>query len=143
MPLSFDDIKTLIQWLGSDGTRAGLEFSHLSVAELRNMAEVQGVRLPARAKRSDVVDQLMFLADQKIDKTLEEMLSMTSDGLLTYFDRTRPSRTELLRLLEKLDFHPGSEAQKSLYKYAARQISETGMFKRVARPNARGDEKLD
>jgi hypothetical protein len=79
----------------------------------------------------------MYLADQKIDKTLEEMLAMSSEALLDYFDRTRPSRTEMLRLLEKLDFHPGSEAQKGLYKYAARQISETGMFQRVARPVAR------
>ncbi len=107
------------------------------------MAEAQGMKIPARTKRSDVVEQLMFFADQKIDKTLDEMLAMSSDELLSYFDRTRPSRTELLRLLEKLDFHPGSEAQKSLYKYAARQISETGMFKRVARPNARADERLD
>lgn len=137
MPLSFDDIKTLIQWLGSEGARAGLEFSHLSVAELKNMAEVQGIRIPAKAKRADVVDQLMFLADQKIDKTLDEMLSMTSDALLAYFDSARPSRTELLRVLEKLDFHPGSEAQKSLYKYAARQIAETGMFQRVARQGLR------
>jgi hypothetical protein len=134
MPLSFDDIKVLIQWLGSDGARAGLEFSHMTVGELRNMAEAQGIRIPNKARRADVVDQLMLFADQKIDKSLDEMLAMSSEELLEYFDRTRPSRSELLRLLEKLDFHPGSEAQKSLYKYAARQISETGMFKRVARP---------
>ena len=100
------------------------------------MAEVQGIRIPGRARRAEVVDQLMFLADQKIDKTLDEMLAMSSDALLVYFDRARPSRTELLRVLEKLDFHPGSEAQKSLYKYAARQIAETGMFQRVARQGA-------
>ncbi|MGA8383225.1 MAG: hypothetical protein WB710_19050 [Stellaceae bacterium] len=135
MSLSFDDIKILIQWLGHDGARAGLEFSHLNVTELRNMAEAQGIRIPTKTRRADVVDHLMFLADQKIDKTLDEMLAMSSEGLLDYFDRTRPSRSELLRLLEKLDFHPGSEAQKSLYKYAARQISETGMFQRVARPS--------
>jgi len=135
MPLSFDEIKTLIQWLGFDGARAGLEFSHMSVGELRDMAEAQGIRIRARAKKSDIVDQLMLFADQKIDKSLDEMLAMSSDGLLEYFDRTRPSRHELLRLLEKLDFHPGGEAQKSLYKYAARQISETGIFQRVARQN--------
>ncbi len=134
MSLSTEEIKTLIQWLGSDGARAGLDFSHFSVAELRNMAEAQGVPIPARSKRADVIDQLMLLADQKIDKTIDDMLAMTSEALLAYFDRTRPSRTEMLRLLEKLDFHPGSEAQKGLYKYAARQISETGMFQRVARP---------
>jgi hypothetical protein len=134
MPLTVDNVKTLIQWLGSDGARAGLEYSHYSVAELRNMAEAQGVRIPTKARRSEIVDQLMFFADQKIDKTIDELLAMSSDELLAYFDRTRPSRKELLRLLEKLDFHPGSEAQRSLYKYAARQISETGMFQRVARP---------
>jgi hypothetical protein len=134
MPLTFDDIKTLIDWLGLEGAKAGLEFSNMSVAELRSMAEVQGVRTPAKARRAQIVEQLMLIADQKIDKTLDEMLSMSSEGLLDYFDRNRPSRTELLRVLEKLDFHPGSEAQKSLYKYAARQISETGMFKRVAGP---------
>lgn len=136
MPLSFDDIKTLIRWLGSEGARAGLEFSHLSVAELRNMAEVQGIRIPSKVKRADIVDQLMLFADQKIEKSLDEMLAMSPDTLLAYFDHVRPSRTELLRILEKLDFHPGSEAQKSLYKYAARQISETGMFQRVARQGA-------
>jgi hypothetical protein len=141
MPLSVEEIKTLIQWLGYDGARAGLEFSHMSVAELRDMAEAQGVRIRAKARRTDIVEQLMLFADQKIDKTLDEMLAMSSDGLLEYFDRTRPSRHEMLRLLEKLDFHPGSEAQKSLYKYAARQISETGMFQRVARPNASTGEK--
>jgi hypothetical protein len=101
------------------------------------MAEAQGMRIPGRARRAEVIDQLMFFADQKIDKTIDDMLAMSSDELLAYFDRTRPSRTEMLRLLEKLDFHPGSEAQKSLYKYAARQISETGMFQRVAKPKAR------
>jgi hypothetical protein len=137
MSLTTDDIKTLIQWLGSEGARAGLEYSHYSIPELRNMAEAQGMRVPAKARRAEVVDQLMFFADQKIDKTIDDMLAMSSDDLLAYFDRTRPSRTEMLRLLEKLDFHPGSEAQKSLYKYAARQISETGMFQRVAKPKSR------
>jgi hypothetical protein len=141
MPLSVEEIKTLIQWLGYDGAKAGLEFSHMSVAELRDMAEAQGVRIRAKARRTDIVEQLMLFADQRIDKTLDEMLAMSSDGLLEYFDRMHPSRHEMLRLLEKLDFHPGSEAQKSLYKYAARQISETGMFQRVARPNASTDER--
>jgi hypothetical protein len=140
MPLSFDEIKTLIEWLGYDGAKAGLEFSNMSAAELKDMAEAQGARIRARARRADIVEQLMLFADQKIDKTLDEMLAMSSDQLLDYFDRARPSRHELLRLLEKLDFHPGSEAQKSLYKYAARQISETGMFQRVARRNTSAGE---
>ncbi len=140
MPLRFEDIKTLIDWLGYEGAKAGLDFCNLSVSELKNMAEAQGIRVTSKARRTVVVEQLMLLADQKINKTLDELFAMSSNELMDYFERTRPSRTELLRFLEKLDFHPGSEAQKSLYKYAARQISETGMFQRVAstRPRSMG-----
>lgn len=125
----------LVEWLGPEGARAGLEAGSPNVGELREVAEAKGVHLPAKAKRSVIVGHLVRIADQRINKTMDEMLAMTTDELLQYFDRARPSKLELMGILEKLDFHPGSEAQKSLYRYAARQISETGMFQRVAKPN--------
>lgn len=132
MPLKFENIKMLIEWLGLDGARLGLQNSNLSVSELKQLLEAQRGNVPARAKRSDIIESLLLIADRRIDKPLEEMFSMSFIELLEYFDRVRPSRTELLGFLENMDFHPGSESQKSLYKYAARQISETGLFKRVA-----------
>lgn len=132
MPLSRDDIRILIDILGEDGARGGLDRSHHTVKELRVLATDIGSSLPKKAARKDVVASIVAKVNLKIDKSPQELLTMSSGDLLDYFDQVRPSKAELLTILGELDFHPGSEAQKSLYKYAARQISETGMFQRVA-----------
>jgi hypothetical protein len=132
MPLSRDQILTLIEWLGEDGARGGLDRSHYTVKELRTLANELGAIVPTKPARKDIVSAIVAKVDQRIDKPVQELLTMSSGDLLEYFERVRPNKAELLAILGDLDFHPGSEAQKSLYKYAARQISETGMFQRVA-----------
>lgn len=135
MPLTFDNIRTIVDLLGTEGAAAGIERG-IAVADLKELIEKTGAKMPPRATKRELVNELIFGATKKIDKELEELLRMSSDAILSYFESVRPSRKELLLILEKLDFHPGSEAQKSLYKYAARQISETGMFQRVAKSGA-------
>ncbi len=132
MPMTVDNIKLLVEWLGEDGAQVGLDKSTLTVAELRNLLKDMGKEVPSKARRRDIISEIIFGATKRIDAPIEELLAMNADMLLSYFEEKRPSRTELLKLLGELDFHPGSEAQKSLYKYAARQIAETGMFQRVA-----------
>lgn len=68
-----------------------------------------------------------------MDKKLEDLLSMNESDLLSYFKKTKPSYAELTAVLGELEFRPDSEAKKNLYRYAARQISQTGMFQRVAK----------
>ena len=130
--MTMDNIKLLVEWLGEDGAQVGLDKSTLTVAELRNLLKEMGKEVPSKARRRDIISEIIFGATKRIDAPIEELLAMNADMLLSYFEEKRPSRTELLKLLGELDFHPGSEAQKSLYKYAARQIAETGMFQRVA-----------
>lgn len=132
MSMTMENIKLLVEWLGEDGAQAGLDKSILTVADLRNILKEMGKELPSKARRKDIISEIIFGATKRIDAPIEELLAMNADMLLSYFEEKRPSRTELLKLLGELDFHPGSEAQKSLYKYAARQIAETGMFQRVA-----------
>ncbi|TPK39222.1 hypothetical protein FJ492_22610 [Mesorhizobium sp. B2-5-4] len=132
MPLSREQIHTLIEWLGEDGAKGGLDRSHYTVKDLRTLASELNADVPAKAARKDVVSAIVSKVDQRIDKPVQELLTMSVSDLLEYFERVRPNKAELLTILGDLDFHPGSEAQKSLYKYAARQISETGMFQRVA-----------
>lgn len=122
----------LIDLLGEEGARAGLDRSHITVKELRETGISLDVAVAAKAARKDIVASIVAKVNQRIDRTKDELLRMSSSELLEYFEAVRPSKAELLSLLLDLDFHPGSEAQKSLYKYAARQISETGMFERVA-----------
>ena len=132
MSLSRDKIHMLIEWLGEDGTRSGLERSFYSVKELRTFASELNLNIPTKTPRKELISAIVSKSSQRIDKTIQELLSMSSSELLNYFDKVRPSKEELLSILGDLDFHPGGEAQKSLYKYAARQISDTGMFQRVA-----------
>ncbi|MET3661379.1 hypothetical protein [Aquamicrobium ahrensii] len=122
----------MIEWLGEEGAKAGLERSRYTVKELRMIAGELNANAPTKAARKDIVSAIISKVDQRIDKSVQELLTMSSGDLLLYFEQVRPNKAELLTILGDLDFHPGSEAQKSLYKYAARQIAETGMFQRVA-----------
>lgn len=133
------DIKKLIDWLGPKGATAGLENGEVTQSELRELAMGYNISTTSKAKRTDIIRQIIDVLDKRIEKTVPEMLGMNYDELIAFFEDVRPSKRELLVLLSELEFNPGSEAKKSLYKYAARQISETGMFQRVAKtPNRRG-----
>jgi len=133
MPLTIENIKTLTEWLGVEGAAAGLSKSNISISELRDLLATQGFKAPKNIKKIELITELLFGSVKRVEKPLDDLLKMEFDELLRYFRVVRPSRKELLALLSELDFHPGSEDQKSLYKYAARQIVETGMFKRVAK----------
>jgi len=133
MPITIENVRSLAEWLGEDGASAGLERSHLTLGDLRDLVEQMGKKLPSKARRKDLVNEIVYGAIKRIDRPVDELMQMGAEELLDYFEIRRPSRTELLKILGELDFHPGSEAQKSLYKYAARHLSETGMFQRVAR----------
>lgn len=132
MPLTSSDIRQMIDWLGEEGAKSGLDRSFLTVKELSAISASLGLELPAKPLRKNVVSSIISKLSQRIDKPVVELLAMSSEQLLQYFETVRPSKAELLSVLSELDFHPGSEAQKGLYKYAARQIAETGMFERVA-----------
>ncbi|MCM2491880.1 hypothetical protein ACVCIH_01620 [Burkholderia glumae] len=141
--MTVDDLKTLVEWLGSDGALAGLDKSDLTIAELKFLLEEQGKTLPAKATRKELVTEVLQSAANCIKKPLDELLALSSDEILKYFESVRPSQNELLALLRQLGFRPGSDAKKSLYKYAARQLSETGMFQRVAHANQERADAAD
>ncbi|MGZ9086372.1 MAG: hypothetical protein ACXW3R_12725, partial [Rhodoplanes sp.] len=54
-----------------------------------------------------------------------------------YFKQVKPSRTEILSLLSELGVSVSSEASRNLYSFAAREISDLGMYQRVARGSQR------
>ncbi len=57
---------------------------------------------------------------------------MNYDQLIDYFSNVSPSNTELLRVMNELNYKVSAEDKKHLRKYVARQISETALFARVA-----------
>lgn len=133
MPLRPEDIGTLVQWLGADGALAGLENSTLSNAELRLLLGPSKQIFPSKVSREQLIIELIFGNAKRIDKPLDELLSLNEEKLLEYLKKAKPSYSELTAVLAELNFKPDSEAKKNLYRYAARQISQTGMFQRVAK----------
>jgi hypothetical protein len=63
---------------------------------------------------------------------------MNVEELIEYFQQTKPSRTEIIRLLADLGVKVGSAASRSLFKFAARELSDLGMYQRVAQGSHRG-----
>lgn len=127
------DVETLIEWLGPDGAAAGLEGSHLTVAELTALAAQCGLAVEKRMRRSDIVNEIVNHRMRRIDKEPDELLMMSHDDLRDYFEKRRVSTTELLSLLIGFNIRPHGEAKNNLTEFAAREISDLGMYERVAR----------
>ena len=126
------NIEKLVEWLGSDGAIAGLESSDVTVSELREIAARCGISLEKRAKRSDIIIDLVHRNSVRIDRTTEELLKMNRDDLSSYFRSRKVSRMELIGLLSQFDICPSPSDRVSLVDFAAREISDVGMYQRVA-----------
>lgn len=127
------NIKKLIEWLGPDGAIAGLERSNITVAELHEMAVYHRLSVEKRTKRRDIIVDLVNRNSTRIDKTIEELLTMNCDDLSNYLRRREVSRTEILNLLAQFDIRPTSADKSNLIDFMAREISDLGIYQRVAR----------
>ena len=127
------NIKTLVDWLGPEGAVAGLEKSSLTVSELSELAMLCGLTVKSKMKRGDVIVELVHRNAIRIDKTTDELLRMSSDDLSGYFRSRKVSRAELLNLLLQFDIRPAPGDKVNLVDFAAREISDVGMYQRVAK----------
>ena len=127
------NIEKLVEWLGPDGAIAGLEGSNVTVSELYEMAVRCGFAVEKRTKRGDIIVDLVHRNSIRIDKTTDELLTMNRDDLSSYFRSKKVSRTELLKLLSQFDIRPAPSDKVNLVDFAAREISDVGMYQRVAK----------
>ena len=126
------DIDKLAEWLGPDGAIAGLERSTMSITELSDLAARYGAAATRGARRREIIVDLVNGRRIRIDKTQDQLMAMTREGLRAYFCKREVSRTELFRLLDEFGLRPKAEAKKNIVDFAAREISDLGMFRRVA-----------
>ncbi|GGX83589.1 hypothetical protein [Vogesella alkaliphila] len=126
------DLVKLIEWLGVEGAIAGLEESELTAAEISELMPEWKPTGYSKLKRNDLIRALIKRTRQKLTKSPEELMAMDAESLKAYFLSIKASRKEILELLESLDIRPGSVARNNLTEFAAREISDIGMYKRVA-----------
>jgi len=121
----------IVLFLGRDGAIAGLAASDLTIAELHELSP----DLPlggTKVKREDLIRRIVDHVRMTFLKSPAEMMSMEADDLREYFMRMRYSKSEIIDLLELLEIRPGGSMRRNLADFAAREISDIGMFKRVA-----------
>ena len=69
----------------------------------------------------------------RIDKSPDDMLKLTEAEIRQYFNDRMVSNAEIKALLEQLDIAPAGRSRGRLAEFAAREISELGVYQRVAR----------
>ena len=127
------DPKLLIQWLGRQGARQGMIQSKYCTAQtLVGMARSLGLEPDKKAVREQLVDEIIRAADKRIDKSAETLLEMTVEQLVDYFEEVEADSEELAELLQEMDLDVPNSRSKGLVAIAARRISETGRFMRIA-----------
>lgn len=131
------DVPKLIEWLGSEGAKAGLQHSKLSLDELVEIARDHGVYLSPKPTREEIANELAYEGRNKIDRNLESLLRMSQKELFDYLHRIKPTAREILNLLGELGIKPSSVDRRQLLRFAAREISDTGMYQRVAEGQGR------
>lgn len=126
------DLEKLIEWLGVDGTIAGLDVSDLTATEITELVPEWKPTGHSKLKRLDLINAVVHRKRYELTKKPEELMTMDAESLKAYFLSIKASRKEILDLLESLDIRPGSVARNNLTEFAAREISDIGMYKRVA-----------
>ena len=127
------NIEKLVEWLGPNGAIAGLERSNITVSKLCGMAIRSGFTVDKGTRRRDIIVDLVNRNFNRIDKSTDELLAMNYDELCKYFRDREVSRTELMKLLSQFDIRPAPSDKVNLIEFAAREISDVGMYQRVAK----------
>ena len=136
MTIASDDIKTLVEIVGRQGAQVALSRSDkIRVEELLKTAEHLGIRLPKRTPKAEVAIAIVKHVDRRIGKSLDDLKQLSDSEILQYFSDIDPDTEEIIELLLSIDIKNRIRSRKSLFEFAAKQISSLGVFERLAHPS--------
>lgn len=136
------ELSQIISLLGPKGAIAGLMESNLTIAEIIELDPSSSYRSTPKLKREELIIRIVNNMRKQMTKSPEELMHMDADALMEYFHELKFSRAEILEILNSMEIRPGSVALKNLTVFAAREISEIGMYRRIShgRENVEGGE---
>lgn len=126
------DIAKMVSWLGPEGVVAGLDKSCLTNSELMMLARASGITLDKKTARRQLAIEIVMSSETRVQVSPEKLLEMSKDELQRYFSDHMVSSREIMQLLEKLEIAPKGKVRK-LSEFAASEISDLGMYQRVAK----------
>tara|TARA_Y100001934_G_C11903577_1_gene563361 strand:- start:150 stop:560 length:411 start_codon:yes stop_codon:yes gene_type:complete len=126
------DVAKLTEWLGPEGAVAGLDRSIHTNADLMMLARKQGIQVEKKTARKQIAIELVMSGEKRISKDTSELMKMSRDELARYFGDTMASESEIRDILNELEIAPKGKLRGKLSDFAAREISDLGMYDRVA-----------
>ncbi len=85
----------------------------------------------------------MRFVDRRIDRSIDDLKSMSKEDIIQYFDDTHCHQDELIELLETINFRSRAKSRRDLVEFAATQVSSLGLFERVANGRARRNSETE
>jgi hypothetical protein len=132
MSLNPQNIDDLREWLGPDGAMAGLEKSYLTNADLMVLARACNVEATKKTPRKQLVIDIVMSPIVRIEKTGDELLTMSRDEIRRYLTEQFVSTCEIVGLLNDLGIDPKTKGKSKLVDFAASEISDLGAYQRIA-----------
>ena len=133
MTVTADEIKRLVDIVGRRGAQAALCNSDLVRAEdLLVVAGDSGIHLPKRTPKAELANAIIKQLDRRISKPLDELKQLSVPEIVSYFNAVDAETEEVIELLKSIDIKNRARSRKDLFEFAANQISNLGIFERLA-----------
>ena len=129
------DLQLVLRFLGPEGAKQGLVHSTLTSPELLDLLGDGQSSLSSKPSREEVAHEIAYKNSDRIGVPAEALSKMSAERLLEYFHQTKPSRAEIIRLLMGLGVRVSSDAKRNLVAFASSEISDIGVYQRVAKGN--------
>lgn len=134
-----DDIASLVSLVGRLGAIHALTGSDtITVSKLRELGRSLGLATSKDPKRQ-LAELIVRTVDKRIAKPLEELEALSRDELHQYLSSTDCDAEDLKELLAQAAVPiQGKMSRQSLLEFAAIQISNLGMYKRISSSDCSG-----
>lgn len=138
MSITTDDVRALVMIVGRRGAQAALTNSdQIRAEDLVVAADSLGITLPKRTPKTELASAIIKHLDRRISKSLDELKQLSVSEIIDYFQAVDADSDEVIELLQSIDIKNHARSRKHLLEFAANQISNLGIFERLARPQFR------
>ena len=132
--LTASDVRSIISIVGRAGAIEALAGSDVVLgAQLQKLASELSLDVEKRASKRVLANKIIRWVDRKIEKSLEELQSMSRQEISNYLTEVDCDSDEILQLLSHIDLQvKAKKSREALIEFAAVQISSLGLFQRLS-----------
>src|SRR3546814_19223376 len=89
-------------------------------------------RTPKSTRTDTLFPYTTLFRSHRIEKSSDQLMQMSRDEILRYFSDRLVSNNEIRKMLFELGIGPSGKVRIKLAEFAANEISDLGMYQRVA-----------